>query len=56
MECLDTRTSGPFSSDLLPDLHNRFSNHTMGLFEKHGIENVAYWTEVVVGETGVDRR
>ena len=26
----------------LPDLHNRFSNHTMGLFEKHGIENVAY--------------
>ncbi|PKB67431.1 MAG: hypothetical protein BZY81_04690 [SAR202 cluster bacterium Io17-Chloro-G4] len=31
----------------LPALHNRFSNHTMGLFEKHGIENVAYWTEVV---------
>ena len=31
----------------LPDLHNRFSNHTMGLFEKHGIENVAYWTEDV---------
>ena len=31
----------------LPDLHNRFSNHTMALFEKHGIENVAYWTEVV---------
>ena len=29
----------------LPDLHNRFKNHTMGLFEKHGIENVAYWTE-----------
>ena len=31
----------------LPDLHNRFKNHTMGLFEKHGIENVAYWTEDV---------
>ena len=31
----------------LPDLHNRFSNHTMALFEKHGIENVAYWTEDV---------
>ena len=31
----------------LPDLHNRFANHTMGLFEKHGIENVAYWTEDV---------
>ena len=31
----------------LPALHNRFSNHTMRLFERHGIENVAYWTEVV---------
>ena len=31
----------------LPALHNRFANHTMGLFEKHGIENVAYWTEDV---------
>jgi L-rhamnose mutarotase len=31
----------------LPDLHNRFSNHTMDLFKKHGIENVAYWTEDV---------
>lgn len=31
----------------LPDLNNRFQNHTMGLFEKHGIENVAYWTEDV---------
>jgi len=31
----------------LPALHDRFSNHTMHLFEKHGIENVAYWTEAV---------
>jgi hypothetical protein len=31
----------------LPDLHNRFSNHTIPLFEKHGIENVGYWTEDV---------
>jgi hypothetical protein len=31
----------------LPDLHNRFANHTLGLFEKHGIENIGYWTEVV---------
>lgn len=30
----------------LPDLHNRFVNHTLGLFEKHGMENVGYWTEV----------
>lgn len=31
----------------LPELHNRFSNHTMGLFEKHGIDNIAYWTDDV---------
>ena len=31
----------------LPALHDRFSNHTMGLFEKHGMENIAYWTEEV---------
>jgi len=28
----------------LPDLHRRFREHTMKLFEKHGIKNVAYWT------------
>ena len=27
----------------LPNLHARFKNHTMGLFEKHGMKNVAYW-------------
>jgi len=30
----------------LPDLHNRFANHTVHLFEKHGMENIGYWTEV----------
>jgi hypothetical protein len=30
----------------LPDLNNRFANHTLGLFEKHGMENIGYWTEV----------
>ena len=30
----------------LPDLHNRFANHTLSLFEKHGMENIGYWTEV----------
>jgi len=28
----------------LPDLHARFRDHTLGLFEKHGIENIIYWT------------
>jgi len=30
----------------LPDLHARFANHTLRLFEKHGMENIGYWTEV----------
>ncbi len=28
----------------LNDLHRRFRNHTMKLFEKHGMTNVGYWT------------
>jgi NIPSNAP protein len=27
----------------LSDLHARFRNHTVALFQKHGITNVAYW-------------
>ena len=30
----------------LPNLNARFRDHTVGLFEKHGIQNVAYWTPV----------
>jgi hypothetical protein len=28
----------------LDDLLGRFRDHTMALFEKHGMKNVAYWT------------
>lgn len=28
----------------LPALHDRFRNHTVGLFAKHGMTNVAYWS------------
>lgn len=28
----------------LADLLGRFRDHTMKLFERHGLENVAYWT------------
>jgi hypothetical protein len=28
----------------LPDLHARFRDHTLELFEKHGMENIIYWT------------
>ncbi len=28
-------------------INDRFANHTIKLFEKHGIENVAYWVEDV---------
>jgi hypothetical protein len=30
----------------LEDLNARFRNHTMALFEKHGMKNVIYWTPV----------
>ena len=29
----------------LPARHDRFANHTIELFAKHGMENIAYWTE-----------
>jgi hypothetical protein len=28
----------------LQDLHRRFREHTLKLFEKHGMVNIAYWT------------
>ena len=34
-------------SGRLPELHERFKNHTVRLFEKHGMKNVGYWTNVV---------
>lgn len=27
----------------LPDLQARFRNHTMRIFERHGIKNIGYW-------------
>ena len=35
----------------LDDLHARFRDHTMALFEKHGMHNVAYWTPTEKPET-----
>lgn len=37
---LRTYTTNPGK---LPDLHKRFRDHTMRLFEKHGIKNIGYW-------------
>lgn len=28
----------------LPDLHRRFREHTLKLFERHGMVNIVYWT------------
>lgn len=28
----------------LDNLHERFANHTMKIFENHGMTNIAYWT------------
>ena len=30
----------------IDDLNARFRNHTLALFEKHGIKNIMYWTPV----------
>jgi len=30
----------------LPALHKRFQDHTIRIFEKHGMKNVVYWTPV----------
>jgi len=30
----------------LPALHKRFAEHTLKLFEKHGIRNEMYWTPI----------
>jgi hypothetical protein len=30
----------------LDDLHTRFRDHTLRLFEKHGIQNVGYWVPI----------
>ena len=33
----------------LPALSARFRDHTLALFEKHGIKNVGYWTNMIGG-------
>jgi hypothetical protein len=33
----------------MPALQARFRDHTSKLFEKHGIKNVAYWTNMIGG-------
>lgn len=37
----------------LDDLHQRFRNHTLGLFARHGIESLGYWVPV---QNGTDPR
>jgi hypothetical protein len=37
----------------LAALNSRFRDHTLGLFEKHGIQNVAYWN-VAEGDRGAE--
>ncbi len=33
----------------MPDLHDRFRNHTLRLFERHGITPVAFFTAEIGG-------
>jgi hypothetical protein len=37
----------------LPALLKRFREHTDGLFAKHGIKSVAYWTPIVSPKDGL---
>ena len=38
----------------LDALHKRFREHTMKIFEKHGMTNVAYWTFAGQSREGID--
>lgn len=38
----------------LPALNDRFRQHTMKLFKKHGMTNIAYWT-LLADQDGADR-
>lgn len=38
----------------LPALHDRFRQHTMKLFKKHGMTNIAYWT-LLADQEGAER-
>jgi len=31
----------------MPDIENRFRQHTIGFFERHSIKVVGFWTEIV---------
>ena len=31
----------------LPELHARFRDHTLRIFERHGIKNIGYWTSAI---------
>ena len=46
---LRTYTAAPGKMDAL---HARFRDHTLRLFEKHGIKSVAYWTGAEDGQRG----
>jgi hypothetical protein len=37
----------------LPDLLKRFGNHTLRLFDKHGIKQLGFWT-VAIGQSSND--
>lgn len=43
LECFELRTYTA-NEGKLDDLHSRFREHTLGLFVKHGMTNIGYWT------------
>lgn len=45
---LRTYTANPGK---MPALQARFRDHTVGIFERHGIKNVGYWTNSIGGRS-----
>ncbi len=45
LTCFELRTYHP-NEGKLEALHTRFRDHTVGLFEKHGMTQLAYWVPV----------
>lgn len=45
LTCFELRTYHP-NEGKLDALHSRFNDHTVGLFEKHGMSQLAYWVPV----------
>lgn len=47
--CFELRTYHAYPGKL-EELHARFRNHTLKLFEKHGMTNIGYWAPTEINQ------